>query len=61
MKKALNQGSAKVLNSAQQCKAERSDPTFADTHGGMTFDQHYGTNKNLKNAFGKCVSGKAKA
>lgn len=50
-----------LKGASKACKAERSDPTFADTHGGMTFDQHYGTNKNLKNAFGKCVSGKSKA
>lgn len=59
--KVLGRESAKVLNAAQQCKAERSDPAFGDTHGGKTFDEVYGTNKNLKNAFGKCVSGKAKA
>jgi len=39
-------------NAAQECKAERSaDPT--------AFKETYGTNKNGKNAFGKCVSGKA--
>ncbi len=42
------------------CRAEQSDPNFAATHGGKTFDQTYGTG-NLKNAFGKCVSAKAKA
>jgi hypothetical protein len=47
-----------VGNAAQQCKAEQADPNFATSHGGMTFDQVYGTNTNLKNAFGKCVSGK---
>jgi hypothetical protein len=41
-------------NAAKQCKAERkADPAaFATT---------YGTNKNKSNAFGKCVSQKAKA
>jgi hypothetical protein len=40
-------------NAAQECKAERSaDPD--------AFKETYGTNKNGKNAFGKCVSGKAK-
>jgi hypothetical protein len=41
-------------NAAKACKAERdANPAlFATT---------YGTNKNGKNAFGKCVSGKAKA
>jgi hypothetical protein len=59
--KVLGKESGKVLNAARQCKAERSDPSFADTHEGKTFDEFYGTNKNLKNAFGKCVSSKAKA
>ena len=43
------------------CKAEQADPNFAAAHGGKTFDQFYGTNKNGKNAYGKCVSAKAKA
>jgi hypothetical protein len=47
-------------NAAKQCKAERSDPSFASTHGGKSFQEHYGTNKNGKNAFGKCVSSKAR-
>jgi hypothetical protein len=42
-----------------KCKAEQSDPNFAASHGGKTFDQFYGTNKNGKNAFGKCVSAKS--
>ena len=42
-----------LKNAAQECKAEReADPVkFAE----------YGTNKNGKNAYGKCVSSKAKA
>ena len=42
-----------TLNAAKQCKAERAkDPqAFANTHG---------TNKNKRNAFGKCVSKLAK-
>ena len=43
------------------CKAEQADPAFAESHDGKTFDQFYGTNKNFKNAYGKCVSAKAKA
>lgn len=40
-------------NAAQQCKAERAlDPA--------AFKDHYGTNANKRNAFGKCVSQKAK-
>jgi membrane protein involved in colicin uptake len=39
-------------NAAQDCRAERAaNPT--------AFNETYGTNKNDKNAFGKCVSGKA--
>ena len=43
------------------CKTEQADPNFAAGHDGKTFDQFYGTNKNGKNAYGKCVSAKAKA
>jgi hypothetical protein len=48
-------------NAAKDCKAERaqSDADFGATHGGKTFAQQYGTGKNGKNAFGKCVSQKA--
>ena len=42
------------VNAAKQCKAERTaDPA--------AFEQKYGTNKDKSNAFGKCVSQKAKA
>jgi hypothetical protein len=47
-------------NAAKECRAERSDPNFAATHGGKTFEQFYGKNTNGKNAYGKCVSSKAK-
>lgn len=47
-------------NAAKDCKAEREDPNFAAAHEGKTFEQHYGTNKNGKNAYGKCVSSKSK-
>jgi hypothetical protein len=39
---------------AKACKAERASV------GVEAFAKKYGTNHNLKNAFGKCVSGKAK-
>ena len=48
-------------NAAKQCKAERNDPKFADSHQGKTFEDFYGTTVNLENAYGKCVSSKAKA
>jgi hypothetical protein len=47
-------------NAAKECAAERSDPAFAAAHGGKTFQEFYGTNRNKRNAFGKCVSGKSK-
>lgn len=43
-------------NAAQTCKTQENDPNFAAQHSGKTFAQFYGTNKNDKNAFGKCVS-----
>jgi len=42
-------------NAAKECKAERS------AIGAEAFAEKYGTNDNDKNAFGKCVSAKAKA
>ena len=39
---------------AKACKAERA------SIGVEAFAKKYGTNHNLKNAFGKCVSGKSK-
>ena len=46
---------------AKQCRAEQEDTNFAATHGGKSFAQFYGTNKNGRNAFGKCVSAKSEA
>jgi hypothetical protein len=50
-------------NAAQACRAEQqqTDADFMATHDGKTFDQFYGANKNGRNAFGRCVSSKAKA
>ena len=42
-------------NAAHECKAER------ETLGREAFNEKYGTNTNKKNAYGKCVSSKAKA
>jgi hypothetical protein len=39
-------------NAADECKAERDADAAA-------FSEKYGTNKNKKNAYGKCVSGKS--
>jgi hypothetical protein len=52
---------ADKTNAAKQCAAERADAAFPSTHGGKTFAQVYGTGKQGSNAFGKCVSTKAKA
>jgi hypothetical protein len=42
-----------LKNAAKECKAERAaDPA--------AFTKKYGTNKNGKNAYGKCVSAKAR-
>jgi len=51
---------AALKNAAKQCKAERSDPDFGAAHDGKTFQEFYGSNKNGRNAFGKCVSTKAR-
>jgi hypothetical protein len=48
-------------NASRDCRAERSDPNFAATHGGQTFEQFYGTGPRDRNAFGRCVSMKARA
>ena len=42
-----------TLNAAKQCKAERAKDADA-------FAKNWGTNANKRNAFGKCVSAKAK-
>jgi hypothetical protein len=53
-KAADNEDQDNTINAAKQCKAERkSDPD--------AFKDKYGTNKNKRNAFGKCVSAIAKA
>jgi len=50
-----------TVSATATCTVQQADPNFAATHDGKTFAQFYGTNKNHKNAFGKCVSSKAKA
>jgi hypothetical protein len=45
---------ADVRNAAKACKAERVEM------GGDAFREAYGRNENDRNAFGKCVSGKAR-
>jgi hypothetical protein len=43
------------------CSTEQADPNFAANHDGMSFAEFYGTGPKHRNAFGKCVSSKAKA
>jgi hypothetical protein len=50
-----NQEQQTEINAAQQCRAERKES------GDDAFRAQYGTGKNGRNAFGKCVSKKAKA
>lgn len=49
------------LSASATCSTEQSDPGFAGSHGGQTFEQFYGTNTDQSNAFGKCASSHAKA
>jgi hypothetical protein len=65
--KATRAAAATLQNSAEACKAEQAlaPADFSATHGGKTFDAFYGGNAKGKsadaNAYGKCVSQKAKA
>ena len=52
---------AALANAAKECKAERGDDDFAATHEDKSFQEFYGTNGNGRNAYGKCVSSKARA
>jgi hypothetical protein len=49
-------------NAAKTCKAELAMPEadFRASHGGKSFAEFYGKNGNDRNAYGKCVSSKAK-
>lgn len=60
VRSAVAEDRAERVNAAQACRTEREDPGFAAAHGGVSFDEFYGTNANNRNAFGKCVSAKAK-
>jgi hypothetical protein len=50
-----------VVGAAQACLAEATDANFASTHNNQSFQQFYGTNANLSNAFGNCVLKKLQA
>ena len=47
--------STSILAAATACLGEANDASFASTHGGKTFQQFYGTNADLSNAFGNCA------
>ena len=49
------------LSASATCTSEQSDSGFPTTHDGKSFDQFYGTNADLSNAFGMCVSSHATA
>ncbi|HEX6115682.1 MAG TPA: hypothetical protein VFY99_01190 [Solirubrobacterales bacterium] len=51
---ALDEEVTEFKNAAKECRAEKDADSVA-------FQETYGTNGNKKNAFGKCVSSKAKA
>ncbi len=53
----VKQGDAAEVSAAKACSTERGTTDATRT----AFAQKYGTNKNKNNAFGKCVSQKAKA
>jgi hypothetical protein len=56
---ADKQDVAAFKNAAKECQSEADDDAFESTHDGKSFEDFYGTNHNHRNAFGKCVSGKA--
>jgi hypothetical protein len=51
------------VNAARECRAEQEqdEATFRSEHNGESFAEFYGDNANNRNAFGKCVSQKARA
>ena len=53
---------ANRTNAAKTCKAEQALPEadFRAAHDGKSFGEFYGKNENDRNAYGKCVSSKAK-
>jgi hypothetical protein len=53
---------ANRTNAAKACKAEQALPEadFRAAHDGKSFGEFYGKNENDRNAYGKCVSSKAK-
>jgi hypothetical protein len=54
---------ANRTNASRACRAEMEMPEgeFRAAHGGESFAEFYGRNRNDRNAFGKCVSAKTRA
>jgi hypothetical protein len=53
--------SSDLVSAAQSCLVESTDASFATAHDGKTFQQFYGSNADLSNAFGNCVLKKLQA
>ena len=53
--------SGNLVEAAQACLAESTDTGFASSHQSKTFQQYYGKNKDLSDAFGNCVLQKLQA
>jgi hypothetical protein len=53
--------STNLVTAAEACLTEATDASFASTHGGKSFQQFYGTNSDLSDAFGNCVLKKLQA
>jgi hypothetical protein len=49
------------ISARSACTGEQADANFAATHDGKSFAEFYGTGPKHRDAFGKCVSSKAKA
>jgi hypothetical protein len=49
------------ISARSACNTEQSDANFAASHDGKSFAEFYGTGPKHANAFGRCVSSKAKA
>jgi hypothetical protein len=49
------------VSAQSACETEQNDPNFAASHDGKSFAEFYGLGPSHRNAFGRCVSSKAKA
>jgi hypothetical protein len=58
--KRTNSGSSSTSTPSARSQAQKQCRQERKSMGEATFDKTYGTNKNGKNAFGKCVSHRTK-